>query len=115
MFSCVLGAYYGYYLAHCQLNSHDSHDVVFLEQLSFNKISNIQYNIILGKVVGYTEIWEKYADILNKMPRFLSDGKQSTAKKVYSWRMKTYWLQVTSTTCSNVLDKHLDEYINLYS
>lgn len=66
------GAFYGYYLAHCQLKSHDSDDVVFLEQMYFNKILHMQYNSTLGKVVGYTEIGEKYAHILNKMPRFLS-------------------------------------------
>ncbi|XP_038134354.1 H-2 class II histocompatibility antigen, E-S beta chain-like [Cyprinodon tularosa] len=64
------GAYYGYYLGHCQFNFHDSQGVVFLEQLFFNKCLLVQYNSTLGKVVGYTKEGIIFADILNKNPRF---------------------------------------------
>ncbi|KAM4735246.1 H-2 class II histocompatibility antigen, I-E beta chain-like [Anableps anableps] len=56
---------------HCQFNSLDSRDVVFLEKLYFNKILLGQYNSTLGKVVGYTKKGEEVADMLNKMQRFL--------------------------------------------
>uniref|UniRef100_A0A3B3VHU7 Ig-like domain-containing protein n=1 Tax=Poecilia latipinna TaxID=48699 RepID=A0A3B3VHU7_9TELE len=72
------GAFYGYYLAHCQFNSPGSSDVVFVEQLYFNKILLGQYNSTLGKVVAFTKKAEEFADILNKLPRFLTHEMRRT-------------------------------------
>uniref|UniRef100_A0A087YEM3 Ig-like domain-containing protein n=1 Tax=Poecilia formosa TaxID=48698 RepID=A0A087YEM3_POEFO len=72
------GAFYGYYLAHCQFNSPGSSDVVFVEQLYFNKILLGQYNSTLGKVVAFTKKAEEFADMLNKLPRFLTHEMRLT-------------------------------------
>uniref|UniRef100_A0A671UNZ7 Ig-like domain-containing protein n=1 Tax=Sparus aurata TaxID=8175 RepID=A0A671UNZ7_SPAAU len=64
-------ALYGHYLGRCQFSSYDGHDAVYLEQMYFNKILELQYNSTLGKVVGYTMEGKKAADILNKNARYI--------------------------------------------
>uniref|UniRef100_A0A3B3X249 Ig-like domain-containing protein n=1 Tax=Poecilia mexicana TaxID=48701 RepID=A0A3B3X249_9TELE len=78
VFSSEGTCFYGYYLAHCQFNSPGSSDVVFVEQLYFNKILLGQYNSTLGKVVAFTKKAEEFADMLNKMPRFLTHEMRLT-------------------------------------
>uniref|UniRef100_A0A8C7XHG8 Ig-like domain-containing protein n=1 Tax=Oryzias sinensis TaxID=183150 RepID=A0A8C7XHG8_9TELE len=46
-------AFYGYGTLKCQFTS--SHDLVYLEQVYFNKRLMVQYNSTLGKYEGYTK------------------------------------------------------------
>uniref|UniRef100_A0A3Q2TB13 Rano class II histocompatibility antigen, A beta chain-like n=1 Tax=Fundulus heteroclitus TaxID=8078 RepID=A0A3Q2TB13_FUNHE len=65
------GAFYFYVLDRCQFSSDDGHDVVFLEQVYFNKILEGQYNSTVGKVIGYTEATQAYANMLNNNLEFI--------------------------------------------
>uniref|UniRef100_A0A3B3BG15 Ig-like domain-containing protein n=1 Tax=Oryzias melastigma TaxID=30732 RepID=A0A3B3BG15_ORYME len=54
-----------------------SHDLVYLEQIYFNKVLMLQYNSTLEKFEGYTKKMMEIADDLNKSKRTLDYEKNS--------------------------------------
>lgn len=72
---CVTGASFGYGLIHCQLTS--TQDVVYLEQIYFNKVLIGQYNSTSGNFTGYTKNSKVIADQLNKFPAFLEQERKN--------------------------------------
>ncbi|KAM4581031.1 H-2 class II histocompatibility antigen, E-D beta chain-like [Odontesthes bonariensis] len=71
-------ALYSYGLLRCQFTS--TGDLLFLEQMYFNKILLLQYNGTLGKYTGYTKKAKDIADQLNKSERFLEQEKKNEEK-----------------------------------
>lgn len=72
---CVTGALFFYGLIRCQLTS--TQDVIYLEQLYFNKVLLGQYSSTLGNYTGYTEYAKEIADQLNKIPAFLEQERKN--------------------------------------
>ncbi|XP_072250408.1 H-2 class II histocompatibility antigen, E-S beta chain-like [Leuresthes tenuis] len=71
-------ALFGYGLLRCQFTS--DNDLLYLEQLYFNKILLVQFNGTLGKYTGYTKKAMEIADQLNKSERFLKQEKKNEEK-----------------------------------
>ncbi|KAI4811167.1 hypothetical protein KUCAC02_014085 [Chaenocephalus aceratus] len=71
-------ALFGHALLHCQFTSPD--DFVYLGQLFFNKVLQLQYNSTLGKYTGYTEKTKDIAEGLNKNPKFIKEEKKHELK-----------------------------------
>nr|ARD07919.1 MHC class II antigen beta chain [Chionodraco hamatus]ARD07920.1 MHC class II antigen beta chain [Chionodraco hamatus] len=71
-------ALFGHALFHCQFTSPD--DFVYLGQLFFNKVLQLQYNSTLGKYTGYTEKTKDIAEGLNKNPKFIKEEKKNELK-----------------------------------
>ncbi|XP_058504335.1 H-2 class II histocompatibility antigen, E-S beta chain-like [Solea solea] len=71
-------AYYGYGLIRCQTTS--SSDIIYLEQIYFNKKLVAQYNSTLGKFEGYTKYAKEIADQLNKNLAFMKQEEKNTMK-----------------------------------
>ncbi|XP_041843018.1 H-2 class II histocompatibility antigen, E-S beta chain-like [Melanotaenia boesemani] len=71
-------AMYGYGLLRCQYTS--AHELVYLEQIYFNKVLLVQYNSTVGKYTGYTEKSKEIADDLNKSQSFLEQEKKNFEK-----------------------------------
>lgn len=71
-------ALFGYGLLRCQFTSPD--DVLYMEQIFFNKVLLIDYNSTVGKYVGYTEKTRDLADGLNKSPSFMKQVKKNEDK-----------------------------------
>lgn len=72
---CVSGASFGYGLIRCQLTS--TQDVVYLEQIYFNKVLIGQYNSTSGNFTGYTKNTKELADQLNKFPTYLAQERKN--------------------------------------
>ncbi|XP_029959226.1 H-2 class II histocompatibility antigen, E-S beta chain-like [Salarias fasciatus] len=68
-------SYFGNAVVRCQFNS--TRDVVFLEQLFFNKVFLGEYNSMLGKYVGYTEKMRKITEEFNKSKGFLERARKN--------------------------------------
>ncbi|XP_035500447.1 H-2 class II histocompatibility antigen, E-S beta chain isoform X1 [Scophthalmus maximus] len=71
-------AFFIYGLIRCQFTS--TQDVVYLEQIYFNKKLIGQYNSSLGKFVGYKKYTKKVADNLNKNPSMLKQERKNEEK-----------------------------------
>ena len=75
---CVTDALFGHGVVHCQFTSPD--DFLYLEQIFFNKVLQIQYNGTLGKYTGYTEKTKEIAEGFNKNPKFIKQEKKNELK-----------------------------------
>ncbi|XP_076593446.1 H-2 class II histocompatibility antigen, E-S beta chain-like [Chaetodon auriga] len=75
LFFSRAGALFGYGLLCCQFISSDN--IVYLEQVYFNKVLLLQYNSTLGKYTGYTRQTKEIADDLNKNHAFLTQEKKN--------------------------------------
>ncbi|KAK1895085.1 SPRY domain containing SOCS box protein 1 [Dissostichus eleginoides] len=71
-------ALFAHGVVHCQFTSPD--DFVYLEQIFFNKVLQIQYNSTLGKYTGYREKTKEIAEGLNKNPKFIKQEKINELK-----------------------------------
>uniref|UniRef100_A0A3B3IPP2 Ig-like domain-containing protein n=1 Tax=Oryzias latipes TaxID=8090 RepID=A0A3B3IPP2_ORYLA len=71
-------AFYGHGTLKCQFTS--SHDLVYLEQVYFNKRLMVQYNSTLGKYEGYTKKAKDLADGFSKSKPFLEQAVKNREK-----------------------------------
>ncbi|XP_037641191.1 rano class II histocompatibility antigen, A beta chain-like isoform X2 [Sebastes umbrosus] len=71
-------ALFGYGLLCCQFTSPD--DLVYVEQIYYNKVFLIEYNSTEGKYTGYTEKAKELADGLNKSPAMKRKEKKNEEK-----------------------------------
>ncbi|XP_070822311.1 rano class II histocompatibility antigen, A beta chain-like [Chaetodon trifascialis] len=78
LFFSRAGALFGYGLLRCQLISSDN--IVYLEQVYFNKVLLVQYNSTLGQYTGYTRQTKEIADDLNKNHAFLTQERKNEEK-----------------------------------
>ncbi|RVE62690.1 hypothetical protein OJAV_G00159350 [Oryzias javanicus] len=65
-------AFYAHGAMKCQFTS--SRDLVYLEQIYFNKVLMVQYNSTVGKYEGYTKKTMDFADGLSKSKHFLEQA-----------------------------------------
>ncbi|XP_056142490.1 rano class II histocompatibility antigen, A beta chain-like [Lampris incognitus] len=68
---------FAYGVIRCQFNSRDARDVVYLEQLYFNRIFQGQYNSTLGNFTGNTEKAKQLAETFNKSPTLMAQEKRN--------------------------------------
>lgn len=78
MLLCITDAFYGHGTLKCQFTS--SHDLVYLEQVYFNKRLMVQYNSTLGKYEGYTKKAKDLADGFSKSKPFLEQAVKNREK-----------------------------------
>nr|AGA53822.1 nonclassical MHC class II antigen beta chain [Oryzias latipes] len=71
-------AFYGHGTLKCQFTS--NHDLVYLEQVYFNKRLMVQYNSTLGKYEGYTKKAKDLADGFSKSKPFLKQAVRNREK-----------------------------------
>ncbi|XP_026200420.1 H-2 class II histocompatibility antigen, E-S beta chain-like [Anabas testudineus] len=102
LFISGAGALFFYGLIRCQLTS--TQDVIYLEQLYFNKVLLGQYSSTLGNYTGYTEYAKEIADQLNKIPAFLEQER----KNEETCRQNTI-------VFSDVFSKAVEPYVRLRS
>ncbi|CAN9514230.1 unnamed protein product [Ophioblennius macclurei] len=68
-------SYFGYGLIRCQFNA--TRDIIYLEQIFFNKVFLGEFNSTVGKYVGYTDKARKIAEELNKSESFLKQAEKN--------------------------------------
>uniref|UniRef100_A0A3B3I1U5 Ig-like domain-containing protein n=1 Tax=Oryzias latipes TaxID=8090 RepID=A0A3B3I1U5_ORYLA len=81
-FFCMLVFFLRVFQFHvcCQFTS--SHDLVYLEQVYFNKRLMVQYNSTLGKYEGYTKKAKDLADGFSKSKPFLEQAVKNREKSI---------------------------------